>query len=56
MTIIYGKPYTHAQAVEEMKLFKVPLDVILMWHIGQLLPKEMWGEYTETFSKIQAAQ
>ncbi|TRZ51400.1 1-acyl-sn-glycerol-3-phosphate acyltransferase [bacterium] len=56
VSIIYGKPYTYAQAKEEMKMFKLPLGDIMMWHIGRLLPKEKWGVYEEFFSTIQNAQ
>jgi len=51
--IIYGKPYNYKQALEEMERFNLPIETILMWHIGQLLPKEKWGIYIDAFSKIQ---
>lgn len=54
VTITYGKPYTYEQAEAEMKRYNLPLEDILMWHIGQLLPEEKWGENTETFRKIRA--
>lgn len=56
VTIIYGKPYTYDQAQEEMKKFELPLETIMMWHIGQLLPEEKWGAYREQFLRIKNLQ
>ena len=56
VSIIYGKPYTYVQAKEEMEMFKVSLETIIMWHIGQLLPEEKWGIYKDTFSRIKAVK
>lgn len=30
--------------------------IFMMWHIGQLLPKEKWGAYKEFFTAIQTAK
>ena len=56
VSIIYGKPYTYVQAKEEMEMFKLSLETIIMWHIGQLLPEEKWGIYKDTFSRIKAVK
>lgn len=50
--IIYGKAFSYAQAQTEMKKYNLPIEDIMMWHIGMNLPRKMWGECTETFDHI----
>lgn len=52
IVVSYGKPFSYDEAMSEAGEYGLSLADVFMLHIGKLIPKKMWGAYTEVFEKI----
>lgn len=50
--VSYGKPFSYEEGMREAKEYNMSLADVFMLHIGQLLPMNMWGAYTDTLKQI----